>query len=185
MNRISHYGDVSGGIYVRKEMKKCTLFCIMKHVAVLETRFMRVLTCKNEQTYQVMSRILDNLYLGNQADTRKFCGDLIISIGCNSKQPTGTIQNKKFSIKDSPSSDITPLLDPVCEMIHENLSKGDSVLIHCKAGINRSPAFVMAYLVKYHDMTLEEAQQHVSVVRKVNYKANFMKQIEAWCTTAP
>lgn len=124
------------------------------------------------------SKILDNFYLGNQYATKILDVDMIVSIGCNSKQKSGCIENVKYPIRDKLSFDITPFLDTVCDLIHERLKKGQSVLIHCKSGINRSPAFTMAYLVKHHNMTLEEAQKHVSKVRKVNYKENFMKQIK-------
>ena len=92
--------------------------------------------------------------------------DIIISTGANSKQTTGQILNKRYPIKDKLSFDITPYLDEVFD------------LIHCKSGINRSPAFTIAYLVKYNDMTLDEAKEHVSSVRKINHKKNFMEQIE-------
>eukprot|EP01129_Flabellula_baltica_P010747 TRINITY_DN4578_c0_g1_i1.p1 TRINITY_DN4578_c0_g1~~TRINITY_DN4578_c0_g1_i1.p1 ORF type:complete len:394 (-),score=77.46 TRINITY_DN4578_c0_g1_i1:32-1213(-) len=43
------------------------------------------------------------------------------------------------------------------EFIHWNISNGRSTYVHCKAGRGRSALIVMCYLVKYHQMTAEDA----------------------------
>ena len=122
---------------------------------------------------------IDNFYLGNQYSTQIIKNvDIIISIGCNSKHISNNVENIKFSIRDKNTSDITPFLDQVCDTINSYLSKNKKVLIHCKAGINRSPAFVIAYLIKYNDMNLEQAKDHIQKVRKIQFKQNFMEQIK-------
>lgn len=125
------------------------------------------------------SQILDNLFLGNQHSTKILDVDLIVSLGCNSKQKTGLINNVKYSIRDRLTFDITPFLDEVCDLIHIHISKGKRVLLHCKSGIHRSPAFTIAYLVKYHKMTLDEAKEYVADRRKIQFRENFMKQIDS------
>jgi len=124
------------------------------------------------------SKIVDNFYLGNQDATQIIKKvDLIISIGCNSKHVSNHVEHMKISIRDKDTSDITPFLDPICDTINAHLSKNRKVLIHCKAGMNRSPAFVIAYLIKYNDMSLEQAKNHIQKIRKIHYKQNFMEQI--------
>jgi protein-tyrosine phosphatase len=124
------------------------------------------------------SKIVDNFYLGNQDATQIIKKvDLIISIGCNSKHISSHVENMKISIRDKDTSDITPFLDPVCDTVNAHLSKNRKVLIHCKAGMNRSPAFVIAYLMKYNGMSLEQAQNHIQKIRKIHCKQNFMEQI--------
>ena len=60
------------------------------------------------------SKIIDNLYLGNQYSTTVIKKvDTIISIGCQSK--ANNINNFKISIRDKKSSDLTPFLDAVTE----------------------------------------------------------------------
>ena len=125
------------------------------------------------------SKILDNLYQGNQYSTKIVKNiDIIISIGCNSKHTLSNIENIKFSVKDKFNEDITLLLDLVCEFIHNNILNNKKVLVHCKAGINRSSAFIVAYLIKHNNMNLEEAKKHILKVRKVKFKKNFMDQIK-------
>ena len=73
---------------------------------------------------------------------------------------------------------MTPFIDNVCDLIKERLDKNQKILVHCKAGVNRSPAFIIAYLIKYNNMNLDEAKKYLILLRKVKFKENFMKQIE-------
>lgn len=43
------------------------------------------------------------------------------------------------------------------QWIHDRLSQGRSVYVHCKAGRGRSVLIVLCYLIKYHDKSVEEA----------------------------
>jgi len=125
------------------------------------------------------SKILNNLYLGNQYATEVIKNiDMIISIGCNSKHKLKTIEHIQISLRDKDTSDITPFLDLICDTININLLNNKKILIHCKAGINRSTAFVIAYLIKYNDMSLDQAKDHILNIRNVKFKKNFMEQIQ-------
>ena len=122
------------------------------------------------------SKILDNFYLGNRYSSGIIKTlDLIISVGCNTKNKT--VENIKISLRDNITSNITPHIDYICDTINTYLSNNKKILIHCKAGINRSTAFVVAYLIKYNNMNLEEAKSHILDVRKVKFKKNFIEQI--------
>ena len=56
------------------------------------------------------------------------------------------------------AGDMTLHFDPVSDAIHEVLQQsGKSVLVHCKASLSRSPALILAYLMKYQNMSLMEA----------------------------
>ena len=68
------------------------------------------------------SKILNNLYLGNQYATEVIKNiDMIISIGCNSKYKLKTIEHIQISLRDKDTSDITPFLDFICDTININL----------------------------------------------------------------
>tara|TARA_B100001173_G_C15774162_1_gene456404 strand:+ start:84 stop:482 length:399 start_codon:yes stop_codon:yes gene_type:complete len=124
------------------------------------------------------TKIIDNLYLGNQYSTEVIKKvNLIISIGCKSNHSNKDIENIKVSIRDKITSDMTPFIDNICDIIKDNLDKKRKVLVHCKAGINRSPAFIIAYLIKYENMNIEEAKKYVYSLRKIKFKDNFMDQI--------
>ena len=126
------------------------------------------------------TKILDKLYLGNLDSTSKIKKvNIIISIGCKSKHDhlNNNIINIRMSITDKNTTDITPYLDEVTDIIYDGLKDNKKILVHCKAGINRSTAFIIAYLIKYNNMTLEVAQKYVLNRRRVKFKENFMEQI--------
>lgn len=56
--------------------------------------------------------------------------------------------------------------------IHKNIQAGQDVLVYCLAGQQRSTAIVCAYLMKYTNLTLEEA---ISVIQKKKHDAFFWK----------
>jgi len=53
--------------------------------------------------------------------------------------------------------DMLPFFYSVSDEIHATLRSGSAVLVHCKASLSRSPALIIAYLMKHHHLTLLEA----------------------------
>ncbi|KAJ3263704.1 Dual specificity protein phosphatase 1, partial [Blyttiomyces sp. JEL0837] len=62
-----------------------------------------------------------------------------------------------FPIEDSPRQEIRNLFEETTAIIEEARKKGEAVLVHCHAGVSRSSTIVLAYLLKYHRMTLKDA----------------------------
>lgn len=58
----------------------------------------------------------------------------------------------RVPVSDLPSSRLVDHFDRVAECIHGNCAGG--TLVHCAAGMSRSPALVMAYLMRYRGVTL-------------------------------
>jgi hypothetical protein len=55
------------------------------------------------------------------------------------------------------------------------------VLVNCAVGLSRSPAFVIAYLMKTKKMSLNEAYQTVKRARpKINPNSSFMRQLQEY-----
>ena len=132
-----------------------------------------------------ISTILPNLYLGNQYCTSIAEVDVIISIGCNPKVNSSGESNDiikyKFSIQDSSESDMIPVYEETTALISQHLSNSQSVLVHCKGGINRSPMVVMAYLCKYCDFSIEYASLFFKSKRKsVRFQAHYLEQLQLW-----
>jgi len=68
---------------------------------------------------------------------------------------------------DSEASDISIYFDSIGKFIDEEISRGGKVLVHCLAGVSRSPALVIAYLIRYKNYTLMDAYDYVALKRKI------------------
>jgi atypical dual specificity phosphatase len=100
----------------------------------------------------------------------------------------------RLSISDSTFSSISKIADAACETIHSAIvastsssknsgggnGNGDGqILVHCFAGISRSPTVVAAYLMKRKGMTLKAALGQIIRVRpQVSPNAGFLKQLK-------
>lgn len=63
------------------------------------------------------------------------------------------------------AGELREFINCVLPKINNALEGGENVYVHCHAGISRSPAVVMAYLMKYHGMTRDEALGYVRQFR--------------------
>ena len=85
-------------------------------------------------------------------------------------------------IVDFPTEDLRGHLDTLCDFIHDALSEQQNkVLVHCLAGLSRSPAVVIAYLMKHHNMTFAEAHNFVFERRPMISPNNgFVEQLKKY-----
>ena len=84
----------------------------------------------------------------------------------------------RVPIKDSRESNLIDYFDQVADMIEKTREKDGRSLVHCVAGVSRSVSLVLAYLMKYADMSLKSAFQHVRSVRpQVRPNTGFFKQL--------
>ena len=59
--------------------------------------------------------------------------------------------------------------------------KENNILVHCSAGISRSPTLVLAYMMKKYRMTLEEAFDKMRQLRQiVDPNVSFIFQLRDW-----
>ena len=105
------------------------------------------------------------LYLGDIFDANnetELTQKQIKTIICVAEDAKITLNNSritihKYNLQDSYECDISLYFDEISDLIH----KQDVVLVNCVAGISRSASFVIAYLMKYYEMTLEDAFLYV------------------------
>lgn len=84
----------------------------------------------------------------------------------------------RVAIKDSRESNLIEYFDQVADMVEKTRQEDGKSLIHCVAGVSRSVSLVLAYLMKYADMSLKNAFQHVRAVRpQVRPNLGFFKQL--------
>jgi protein-tyrosine phosphatase len=130
-----------------------------------------------------MSKIIENLYLGNIDDVQsvKFIREnnikLIINAAIEVIVPIHEDVNIIINLQwhDSMEQSINfCFLDYLTNVIHSFLKENKAVLVNCFAGISRSSTIVIAYMMKYYNMTFDEAFNYVQSKRWiVNPNPNF------------
>ena len=117
------------------------------------------------------SEIIPHLWLGNikSSRNRDFLHDQRITciVNCTKNYDFDNdamlpeTQKIRVAISDTGTQEanqaLLEVLDKVVTFIYKKLIKGDRVLVHCYAGKQRSPAIIVAFLIKYCDWTVTEA----------------------------
>lgn len=82
----------------------------------------------------------------------------------------------RVPVSDLPTANLGTHFERVAERIHGNRAGG--TLVHCAAGMSRSPALVMAYLMRYRGVTLCQAHRWVQESRPyIRLNAGFWEQL--------
>nr|XP_019601555.1 PREDICTED: dual specificity protein phosphatase 13 isoform X7 [Rhinolophus sinicus] len=80
---------------------------------------------------------------------------------------------------DNPFFDLSVHFLPVARYIRTALSVPQGrVLVHCAMGVSRSATVVLAFLMIYENMTLEEAIQTVQAHRAICPNSGFLRQLQ-------
>mmetsp|Transcript_37922 Transcript_37922/g.70737 ORF Transcript_37922/g.70737 Transcript_37922/m.70737 type:complete len:195 (+) Transcript_37922:53-637(+) len=103
----------------------------------------------------------------------------VCAVGAKPNHHEGLIYHH-VSVKDNGNDSMFPFLDDSCDFIHRHRCLG-AVLVHCKGGISRSPCLLVAYLMKYEDLSISEALEVVSLAQPAaRCPANFFKDLEGF-----
>eukprot|EP00697_Spironema_sp_BW2_P009468 gnl/Spiro4/24340_TR12094_c0_g2_i1.p1 gnl/Spiro4/24340_TR12094_c0_g2~~gnl/Spiro4/24340_TR12094_c0_g2_i1.p1 ORF type:complete len:258 (-),score=53.43 gnl/Spiro4/24340_TR12094_c0_g2_i1:131-859(-) len=134
-----------------------------------------------------MSEITPNVFLSGQgpAEHKQMLKDLgithIVNVGggdCPNLFPRD-FRYHTITVEDAPSSLISRFFEDSSQFINQAVMQGGRVLVHCTFGISRSPTIVMAYLIKFLEMSRRDAEAHVRDVRPmINPNPSFLKQLE-------
>jgi protein-tyrosine phosphatase len=82
---------------------------------------------------------------------------------------------------DLPDSDIRSHFDTVFGFMHGAIENRGRVLVHCNAGVSRSSTLVIAYIMKYHCKSFEDAHTLVKAARSsIRPNDGFLKQLKAY-----
>lgn len=132
------------------------------------------------------SRILPHLYVGSQAhaqsrDTLQGCGIthvINITATCPNRFE-GELAYLSIPIKDTWNQCISDHFQPAFAFIDAAKLKGGVVLLHCVAGISRSPTFAIAYLMHSLRLSLEAAINMVKAQRSIiSPNLDFMVELQ-------
>lgn len=124
------------------------------------------------------NKITDNIYLGNYKATERKIIDkekFDVIVNCTATLPFhhNNTYNHRLNVHD----DLTTISNiklfqnimRILPIIHNHVKNNRKILIHCKAGMQRSVTLVIAYLVKYHKLNIEQAKKYVKSKRPVAY----------------
>ena len=141
---------------------------------------------------QMPSLIEEGLYLGDTTDatSERVIKELGIGavINCTTKEPFGTfkdvpriVEQIRIPVIDRPGEDVAVYFAEVAATIARLLGEGKKVLVHCAAGISRSPTFVAAYLMKSRSIGMMDALSIIATARsKIEPNIGFIGQLHAF-----
>lgn len=114
------------------------------------------------------TQIIDNLWLGaissacNREALHENNIDTIISafLGSTANYPYD-FNYERAKLRDVDNENILHVFHRLLPIIHNDLINGKAVLCHCHFGKSRSASIVAAYLIRYREMTTDEAIQFI------------------------
>ncbi|KAI1236204.1 hypothetical protein IHE44_0001481 [Lamprotornis superbus] len=129
--------------------------------------------------------ILPFLYLGSayHASKCEFLANLHITALLNvSRKSSESFKDqycyKWIPVEDSHTADISSHFQEAIDFIDYVRRTGGKILVHCEAGISRSPTICMAYLMKTKKLRLDEAFDYVKQRRSlISPNFGFMGQL--------
>ncbi|XP_040276151.1 dual specificity protein phosphatase 18 [Bufo bufo] len=86
-----------------------------------------------------------------------------------------------FPVADLPHTPLYDYFEAISHKIHEVEAAGGRTLVHCAAGVSRSPTLCLAYLMKYHGLNLLAAHVHLKRLRPIiRPNIGFWRQLIAY-----
>ena len=131
------------------------------------------------------TKIIEGVFLGsvnnannlNELNKLKIKYVLNVAHECKNTAFKG-IKYKHLKMHDSNTCEIKKYVWDAFDFINEAISKNCNVLIHCQRGVSRSSAIIIAYLIKFKNMSVKDAFWFVKKKRSVAFpNFSFMEQL--------
>ena len=101
----------------------------------------------------------------------------------SAEEAGGGLLTYRVPVDDDPAHRIADYFDDVADLMETARRRGYGSVVHCAAGVSRSTTLVLAYLLKYTDMSLHQAFRHTRAIRPVvRPNMGFMSQLIAYET---
>jgi hypothetical protein len=132
------------------------------------------------------SQVLPYLFLGNMRDAsdasalRKHGIKFVLNVTAKPPiySPEPDIVYKQLEAADNGIQNLRQFFEEAFAFIDRARLAKSGVLIHCHAGVSRSPTIAVAYLMKYYPMAMSEAYKFVKTRRSIiSPNLNFMGQL--------
>lgn len=126
----------------------------------------------------MMDWITDKIAIGNYLDAQEAVGkvEAILCLKedcCNEDNPE--VDVLALPLIDGAGND-PRLFDDAVNFIHEVVTSGDRILVHCHAGRSRSVCIVARYLMVTNNLTRHQALQQIEHKREI-YLASGIEEI--------
>jgi hypothetical protein len=155
----------------------------------LEKTFTNFCNYKMDELDYPITKIKDYLYLGCMDRAKDFgnISDITHVINVTDDIPNyhNHIKYLNIPVNDHPNVDISVYFENVCEYISKErrLDPNLKILVHCHAGISRSPTIVIAYLIYAENMTFTDAYNYIAKRRAfIRPNNGFVKQLKIFET---
>ncbi|XP_054426529.1 protein phosphatase Slingshot homolog 3 isoform X2 [Pteronotus mesoamericanus] len=134
------------------------------------------------------SRIFPHLYLGsewNAANLEELQRNRVSHI-LNMAREIDNFYPERFTyhnvrLWDEESAQLLPHWKETHSFVEAARAQGTRVLVHCKMGVSRSAATVVAYAMKQYGWSLEQALRHVQELRPVvRPNPGFLRQLQTY-----
>ncbi|KAL3993769.1 Dual specificity phosphatase catalytic domain family protein [Acanthocheilonema viteae] len=133
------------------------------------------------------TEILPFLYLGSQQDAMnsrllsKYGIKYVINLSVNCPEPDILKQEGHFMripVNDTYQAKLLPHFEDAFRFLDNVYERGSVALVHCLAGISRSPTLAIAYMMRRNNWTSEQAYRYVKERRpSISPNFNFMGQL--------
>ncbi|CAF3963411.1 unnamed protein product [Rotaria magnacalcarata] len=132
-----------------------------------------------------MTHIIDGLYIGSESNAKNLeelsQEQIRCIINVTSHVPlyhSDHFQYCHLPADDTQKQNLLEHFDQAYSFIHDAIEKNEKILVHCVAGISRSPAIVIGFLMRYAKMNMNDAYNFVKRKRSiVSPNLNFMGQL--------
>lgn len=133
-----------------------------------------------------VSEILGGLFIGNELDGTRdgHAYDMVVNVTPSIPFHRRVKNPVRIPVNDDPRewNRLFKLItnSEILDEIHYCMEEGENVLVHCQAGVQRSPAVVACYLIKYRGMTPEAAVDFIKERRTIAfyYQVNMMQTLQ-------
>jgi dual specificity MAP kinase phosphatase len=143
-----------------------------------------ILSNLNLQNYP-MTEILDGLFIGSESNAQNLdelsSEDIRYIVNVTSHVPlyhSDQFHYYHIPADDTQKQNLLDYFDQAYTFISNAIENNEKVLVHCVAGISRSPAIVISFLMRYAHMNMNDAYEFVKTKRSiVSPNLNFMGQL--------
>ena len=132
-----------------------------------------------------MTHILHGLFIGSESNARNLSElaseQIQYIVNVTSHVPLYHAEQMRYChlpADDTQKQNLFDYFEQAYAFIRQAIEKDGKVLVHCVAGISRSPAIVISFLMRYAHMSMNDAYELVKSKRTIIApNLNFMGQL--------